>query len=233
VIEFIKRAIRKLVFNNPTLSYSQAGEDVVVMHLLNDIGIKQIKYLDIGANKPTFGSNTYLFYSRGNTGVLVEADPSLIPRLKSYRKRDEILNIGVAVSEEKELEFYIFNEPGANTFNKEEALKRDQQGLHKIVDTIKVPLISINELIKNNFKTYPDFMSIDIEGLDLEVLKSLDIVKYPIPIICVETCQYSTNHIRPKDLSIGEFMKSIGYFAYGDTYINTIFVNENWFKSKL
>jgi FkbM family methyltransferase len=233
VIELIKRAIRKLVFNNPTLSYSQAGEDVVVMHLLNDIGIKQIKYLDIGANKPTFGSNTYLFYSRGNTGVLVEADPSLIPRLKSYRKRDEILNIGVAVSEEKELEFYIFNEPGANTFNKEEALKRDQQGLHKIVDTIKVPLISINELIKNNFKTYPDFMSIDIEGLDLEVLKSLDIAKYPIPIICVETCQYSTNHIRPKDLSIGEFMKSIGYFAYGDTYINTIFVNENWFKSKL
>ncbi len=233
MIDFIKRAIRKLVFNNPTLSYSQAGEDVVVMHLLNDIGIKQIKYLDIGANKPTFGSNTYLFYSRGNTGVLVEADPSLIPRLKSYRKRDEILNIGVAVSEEKELEFYIFNEPGANTFNKEEALKRDQQGLHKIVDTIKVPLISINELIKNNFKTYPDFMSIDIEGLDLEVLKSLDIVKYPIPIICVETCQYSTNHIRPKDLSIGEFMKSIGYFAYGDTYINTIFVNENWFKSKL
>ena len=233
MIDFIKRAIRKLVFNNPTLSYSQAGEDVVVMHLLNDIGIKQIKYLDIGANKPTFGSNTYLFYSRGNTGVLVEADPSLIPRLKSYRKRDEILNIGVAVSEEKELEFYIFNEPGANTFNKEEALKRDQQGLHKIVDTIKVPLISINELIKNNFKTYPDFMSIDIEGLDLEVLKSLDIVKYPIPIICVETCQYSTNHIRPKDLSIGEFMKSIGYFAYGDTYINTIFVNENWFKSKM
>ncbi len=233
MIEFIKRAIRKLVFNNPTLSYSQAGEDVVVMHLLNDIGIKQIKYLDIGANKPTFGSNTYLFYSRGNTGVLVEADPSLIPRLKSYRKRDEILNIGVAVSEEKELEFYIFNEPGANTFNKEEALKRDQQGLHKIVDTIKVPLISINELIKNNFKTYPDFMSIDIEGLDLEVLKSLDIAKYPIPIICVETCQYSTNHIRPKDLSIGEFMKSIGYFAYGDTYINTIFVNENWFKSKM
>lgn len=164
---------------------------------------------------------------------MVEADPSLIPRLKSYRKRDEILNIGVAVSEEKELEFYIFNEPGANTFNKEEALKRDQQGLHKIVETIKVPLISINELIKNNFKTYPDFMSIDIEGLDLEVLKSLDIVKYPIPIICVETCQYSTNHIRPKDLSIGEFMKSIGYFAYGDTYINTIFVNENWFKSKM
>jgi len=88
VIDFIKRAIRKLVFNNPTLSYSQAGEDVVVMHLLNDIGIKQIKYLDIGANKPTFGSNTYLFYSRGNTGVLVEADPSLIPRLKIYRKRD-------------------------------------------------------------------------------------------------------------------------------------------------
>lgn len=233
MIEIIKRVIRKLVFNNPTLSYSQAGEDVLIFYLLSDIGIRNIKYLDIGANKPINGNNTYLFYTKGNNGVLVEADPSLIPSLKNHRKRDKVLNIGVAVSEEKEMEFYKFNEPAINTFNKEEALKRDKQGLHKIVSTVKIPLISINELIKNNFESYPDFISIDIEGLDLEVLKSIDIKKYPIPIICVETCQYSTNHIRPKDLSIGEFMKSIGYFAYGDTYINTIFVNENWFKSKL
>lgn len=87
MIEIIKRVIRKLVFNNPTLSYSQAGEDVLIFYLLSDIGIRNIKYLDIGANKPINGNNTYLFYTKGNSGVLVEADPSLIPSLKNHRKK--------------------------------------------------------------------------------------------------------------------------------------------------
>ena len=75
-------------------------------------------------------------------------------------------------------------------------------------------------------------LSLDIEGLDLEVLKSLDFEKYPIPVICVETCTYSENHIRPKDKTILEFVMSKGYEVYADTYINTIFVNKAWFYKK-
>ncbi len=80
--------------------------------------------------------------------------------------------------------------------------------------------------IASNFKSYPDLLSIDIEGLDYEVLKSLNYDKYPIPIICAETCTYSETHIKPKNKLIAELMLSKGYMIYADTYVNTIFVNE-------
>ena len=114
-----------------------------------------------------------------------------------------------------------------------EAEKRETSGTYKIKEVVKVPLVTINQIIKENFPAYPDFLSIDIEGLDLEVLKSLDFNKYPIPVICIETCVYSENHIRPKDLTIAEFIIPKGYEVYADTYINTIFVKTDWFyKSK-
>ena len=90
-------------------------------------------------------------------------------------------------------------------------------------------MVNINTLIAENFDDYPDLLSIDIEGLDLAVLKSLDYEKYPLPVICVETCTYSENHIRPKDPTIADFLSGKGYEVYADTYINTIFVNKKWF----
>jgi hypothetical protein len=102
-------------------------------------------------------------------------------------------------------------------------------GTFKLNEVVKVPLISINKIIKENFESFPDFLSIDIEGLDLDVLKSLDFNHYPIPVICVETCKYSENHIRPKDHSISDFLLTKGYEVYADTYINTIFVYKKWF----
>ena len=65
--------------------------------------------------------------------------------------------------------------------------------------------------------------------MDLLVLQSLNFDEYPIPVICAETCTYSENYIKPKDLRISEFMRGKGYFVYADTYINTIFVNSKWF----
>jgi hypothetical protein len=89
--------------------------------------------------------------------------------------------------------------------------------------------VNINDIIAEHFATRPDLLSLDIEGLDLSVLKTLNFDRYPIPIVCVETCMYSEDHIRPKDVTIESFMRSKGYETYADTYINTIFVNHAWF----
>jgi FkbM family methyltransferase len=159
----------------------------------------------------------------------VEADKTLIDYIKEIRPQDNVINAGVCVSEEVEADFYIFDIKGLNTFSKDEAEKRQESGTFKINDVVKVPLISINKIIKENFDSFPDFLSIDIEGLDLDVLKSLDLNHYPIPVICVETCMFSQNHIRPKDPAIAAFLISKGYEIYADTYINTIFVNKEWF----
>lgn len=217
-------------FKNPSYScYSQAGEDRVIYFLFCDKGIdiSKMSYLDVGTNFPDDCNNTYLFYTMGARGVCVEADETLIEKIKTIRSEDKTLNIGVSANNSTEADFYIFEISGHNTFDQEEAAKKAKFG--DIIKTAKVPLININELIKDTFEKYPDFLSLDIEGLDLDVLKSLDFAKYPIPVICVETCEFSMTHIRPKFNGIKDYMLTQNYEIYADTYINTIFVNKDWF----
>lgn len=82
--------------------------------------------MDIGANLPISGNNTYLFYENGSSGVCVEADPSLIDDLIKTRKRDKCLNVGVTFDERKEADFYVFTLAGLNTLDKEEAEYRQK-----------------------------------------------------------------------------------------------------------
>ena len=229
MIKRIIALLKKIKFNYTQTSYSQAGEDAIIRYLFNDYGKQTIKYLDLGTNTPDYCNNTYWFYKHKSRGVCVEADSSLIDKIKKIRPGDKVINAGVSVSIRGKADFYIFNESAINTFNKQEADERASSGRYKLVKVNQVELININDIIKNNFSTYPDFLSIDIEGLDLEVLRSLNYEKFPIPVICVETCNYSENHIRPKEKLISEFMLTQGYEIYADTYLNTIFVNKNWF----
>lgn len=234
MINIFKKAIRKVysLVSSPyhRKSYSQAGEDAIIDFLFSSIGYTELTYLDLGTNNPSWSNNTYLFYEKGFKGVLVEADKTIIPLIKKIRPRDKTLNLGVSFNDEKEADFYIFNAKALNTFSKDDAEHRQRVGDHKILDIVKVPLETINEIIFKNFDTYPDLISIDIEGLDLDVLNTLDFDKYPVPVICAETCTYSENHIKFKNNSIKDLMHTKGYFVYADTYINTIFVNENWFN---
>ncbi len=237
MLSTVKKLIKAIVFSlvppsHIPASYSQAGEDAILRFLFSDKKINKISYLDIGTHTPDHGNNTYIFYKDGSSGVCVEADMTVIPQIKRIRPKDTVLNMGVSISEATTADFYIFECHAMNTFNKEEAEKRALSGAFKIIKTVKVPLITINTLIKENFKRYPDLLSLDIEGLDLSVLQTLDFSSYPIPVICVETCTYSENHIRPKDHSIAEFLCSKGYEIYADTYINTIFVSKDWFYTK-
>jgi FkbM family methyltransferase len=229
--DFSKKIIFRFINPPWNTSYGQAGEDAVIDFLFSEIRLTTPSYLELGVHTPDTGNNTYRFYRRGSRGVLVEADKTLIPTIKEKRPHDTILNIGVGISNEAEADFYIFDVQGLNTFSKEEAYKRNE-GKYKIKEIVKVPLVSINRIIGQNFKTFPDFLSIDIEGLDLAVLKTLDFQRFPVPVICAETCEYSENHIKPKDKSIENFMLSNGYFVYADTYLNTFFVNEKWFYSQ-
>lgn len=210
--------------------FSQAGEDVIVSYLFKSVNKKQVSYLDIGANDPIAGSNTYLFYGKNNKGVCVEANPKLAKAICFYRPKDVCLNIAISTAEEQVLDFYVFDSHGLSTLSREEALSREKFGSFKIKEIIKIRSQRINTVIAENFESYPDFLSIDIEGLDLDVLQSLDFNLYPIPAICVETVSYAENHLRQKDYSIEEFLLQKGYFKYADTFINTLFVNEKWYR---
>lgn len=206
-------------------SYAQSGEDIIINFLFkNLLNIKTPSYLDIGAHHGSFLSNTYLLYKNGSRGVLVEPDPILFKKLQKSRKKDICLNVGVGVSILKEADFYIFNHSVLNTFLKEEVEVYDKS--IKLEKIIKVPLININEIIEKNFKTCPDFISIDTEGLDFEILKSLNFDKYRPKVFCIETLSHNS---RFKNIVITDFLNNLSYILYGDTYLNSIYVDKNLF----
>ena len=90
---------------------------------------------------------------------------------------------------------------------------------------MRVPSKTINELISENFSSCPEIIAIDIEGVDLDVLRTFDFDKYRPIVFCVETIRYSENHVKEKITEIFEFMEQHDYFVYADTYINTLFVD--------
>jgi FkbM family methyltransferase len=206
-------------------SYAQCGEEVIVSDLFKFLNISMPTYLDIGAYLPVFGNNTYLFYRRGSRGVLVEPNVDLVPELRSTRPGDVVLNVGVGVTEERSADYYCLSIPQMNTFCKEEAerLARNPEAGLRIRRVAKVPLIPINKLLNEHFPGGgPDFLSIDIESLDLAVLKSIDYQAHRPKVICTETVVPLGIAMEPETT---RFLESRGYAVRGMTFPNTIFLD--------
>ena len=213
-------------------SYSQTGEDIIVEYLFESLKIKKPTYLEIGTNQPKICNNTYNFYLKGCKGVCIEPDFDMYKVIKKARPKDTVLNVGIGLNIEDRAEFYLF--PGLlngwSTFSKEEAnLRKVDSGIDYQIK--HVPLKNINEIINSNFDSYPNFISLDVEGLDLEILESLNFDKYKPEVICVETITFGyLNNTETKINSINEFMISKGYAVYADTHINTIFCRKELFN---
>ncbi|MDA9281291.1 FkbM family methyltransferase [Pseudomonadales bacterium] len=236
----ILRSLRKTVsdiLSNPNKfrkrSYSQFGEDLQIQMLLRSMKIEPISYLDIGANHPYALSNTYLLYEDGARGVCIEPDKSVYQTLKSKRPNDICLNVGIGVGTAREADFYLMSTDVLNTFSREEAERISETGTYHIKQVVSVPILPINEILASHFPNEPDFVSLDVEGLDFDILQSWDFSKYRPAVFCIETLTYAEDNSERKLTHIIEFMQSNGYQVYSDTYCNTIFVEvKKWKKSK-
>lgn len=213
-------------------SYSQCGEDLIMDFVLkNCLHINNPTYLDIGANDPYSINNTAYFYEQKLYGVCIEPDPILYKKLLKQRPKDKCLNIGVGSRSNSEASFFLMHPNTLNTFSESEAKRYEQIADHKIVEKIQVPIISINELLEKEFEKLPNIINIDTEGLDHEILNSLNFELYRPELFCIETLSYDTQNMQNKNQDIIELMESKRYFAYADTYINTIFVDKDKFYS--
>lgn len=215
------------------LSYSQCGEDLILEHILcKYLYVERPTYLDLGAHHPTYLSNTYRFYRKGGRGVCVEPDPILFSPLREARPGDVCLNVGVGASDAGAADFYVMSSRTLNTFSRHEAERYQSYGTHRIEEVVKVPLMSVNTILEKHFALCPDFVSLDVEGLDFEILKSFDFSKFRPPALCVETLTYTEDNTEEKKGDILNLMTSRGYFVYADTYINTIFVEEEAWRRR-
>jgi FkbM family methyltransferase len=227
VFDISLRLAGKIAASNfSRLSFSQCGEDMIVDFIFHAVGVKKPSYLDIGAHHPKQFSNTFYFYLKGCKGVSVEPDPSLHAALDYARPRDNNLKFGVASVEHFGRPFFVMSTPTLNTFSEIEAKRYEATGKHHIARVENVPVVTVERIFHDYFDgQVPDFMSVDVEGLDYEIISSIDFNLYRPLVICVETLTFSENRTETKLTEIAEFLAKFGYREYADTYVNTIFVD--------
>lgn len=172
-----KNYVRELwrVYSNKysVTSYAQEGEDLVLKRIFGDK--KDGFYVDVGAHHPFRFSNTYLFYKNGWHGINIDAMPGSMRLFSKFRSRD--VNLEDAVSDvHQELTYYVFNELALNSFDKALSLERLKNQRYKIQKEIKINTVTLDSIIKKNISIGQkiDFLSVDVEGYDLNVLRSND-----------------------------------------------------------
>lgn len=229
---FLKKVIgigppNDIATTHQKISWSQSGEDIIIEYLFRLRNILKPSCLDIGAYHPTALNNTYKFFLKGSKIVNIDANPAAIQRFASVRSRDVNLNVGVG-AEKGEFNFYIMEEDSLNTFSEEEKISLEKMG-HKLKEQKIITVLPLNEILKTYFENKaPDLVSIDAEGVDFEIVKSLDYKQYSPKVICVETINYTPDGTGSKRTDLCNFIEEAGYFEYANTNINSIFVNKAW-----
>jgi len=186
--------------------------------------VSQPSYVDIGAADPVRGSNTYLLYCTGGRGVLVEPNPAYVEKLKQRRPEDVVVAAGVGIGAAREADYYVIRDhPPLNTFSPEVVADlRVELGGDPVERVVKMPLVPVNEVIATHLGKPPDLLSVDVEGLDLPILRTLDFARWRPGAIIAET-------IRPGSPGVNRelvaFVVSRRYVVRGGSPVNTIFVD--------
>ncbi len=197
-------------------SYSQEGEDIILRRIFENKN--KGFYIDVGAHHPERFSNTFIFYKKGWHGINIDAMPGSMKLFNKLRPRD--INIEKAISNKEEfLTYYIYNELAINTLNKKLAEKKDITNNYFIKNRIIIKTERLEKILDENIseKKEIDFLSIDVEGLDFEVLKSNNFDKYKPKIILMEMISWLNNND-----DIYRYMEKKGYIFFAKT-VNTVF----------
>ena len=216
--------LRKLGQNSDY--FSEAGQDLLVKeNFFKDQ--KSGFFLEIGAFNGIEGSNCYHFEKFMNwQGIAVEASPLQFEKLKKNRNC-ELINAALA-SENKQVEFFEIVEgftqmSGINNINFQNSLERIKKNSNSKINKIKIESKTFNKLIPND--QIIDLISIDIEGNEFEVLKSIDFNEYQIKVIILE------NNI-PNEFSYLEFFLENNFGYFDRVGMDEIYYNKKFFNLK-
>jgi FkbM family methyltransferase len=154
-------------------------------------------YIEVGSNHPVLYSNTFKLYLEGWKGILIDGNPDLIALSRRIRSSDICLN-EIISDQSGEVEFSLTpdslyshirtGEEISDAGSREKILKKQTKTLTAILDRY----LEQGQVI--------DLLSIDTEGHDLAVLKSLDLVKYKPGFIVIEDLGLMQNEIPDKEI---------------------------------
>lgn len=159
-------------------SYAQHGDDLAVLNIFKRLGIERPSYLDVGAYNPFDLSNTALLYERGSRGINVEPNEALFSEFVKARPDDTNLCVGVAPVNGRMAFHHVAADPGRFTFDVATATTLG------IVRSIELPVLTLNAIVEHHAGgQWPDLLSLDIEGLDIDCLRTAEFGAGPKVVI--------------------------------------------------
>jgi FkbM family methyltransferase len=198
-------------------TYSQLNQDVDVIQFYKN---KENGYfIEIGANDGINLSNSYLLEKNYNwKGICVEPIPDIFNKLKNNRPNSICVNKAIYSYSDIILKFNIASCDLLSGIVEHINCHKSSLNNGKIID---VQTISMNDLLdNNNAPNFIDYLSIDTEGSEFEILKTIDYDKYTFGIIHVEH-----NYVEPQRTNMKEFLLSKNYVykrenKWDDEYIH-------------
>lgn len=200
------------------ISYAQNHEDVV---LARGFPAPSGFYIDVGAGSPEIHSVTKHFYDRGWHGVNVEPLPRWHRELEKARPRDINLAFGLAAAP-GELEFFDVSADAAeeSTFSAEVADRLRERGFQLKVTTVAVTTLAA--VCDEHAEGAIDFLKIDVEGLELEVLRGGDWTRFRPAVVVVESTEPGSGKLA--ETGVLEFMTDMRYLPVLFDGLNTFYV---------
>lgn len=197
----------KLLRRGAVIHFSQEGEDILLERMFG--GTPNGYFVDIGAHHPIRFSNTYWAYRKGWTGLNVDAAPGTAELFNERRPKDTTVEVGVS-DREGELEFYIFDEQALNTMSNSRKQKLSESP-YSLARTVKVPITTLSKLLDEYVPPGQviDYMSIDIEGHEIQALAGNNWEKYKPRALVVEALEHTADTLH--DAPAVVFLKTIGY----------------------
>jgi FkbM family methyltransferase len=190
------------------LSHAQAGEDMVVRRLLQDRPVGT--YVDIGAYHPVLLSNTYYFYQLGWRGLNVDVRPSVIELCDVLRPRDTNVVAAVSDCDGRDVTVYEFDPAALTTLSADTAALYQRRGNGRLVREFSTHTVTINQLLeRHGMGPGIDLLSVDVEGLDEVVLRSLDWTRFRPSVVCFELNDVPFEHVAEAPLVA--FVRAQGY----------------------
>jgi FkbM family methyltransferase len=210
-------------------TYGQYNEDIIVDSLLrahlsrSGRSMDSVRYVEIGGNHPVQTSSSYLFYrAYGARGVICEANPRLAKILSDHRPEDVVVNCAISTSPDKTVSLYVANGHELSSLNKDHIDGFAWAGdLSKVKEVIDVENMNINDFLHKYSSSHIDYLSIDIEGLDFDVLSAIDFNIFCPGII---QCEHEGQAQKFNDL-----LTPHGYVAVAITDGNMLFVDRTLF----
>ena len=220
-IHILKAFFRFFTKRGSNISFSQNGEDAVVCALLRNV--ENGVYVDVGAYHPFLYSNTYALYRKGWKGVVVDPNKMMNILYKIFRRRDTFVNLGVG-SKKIPQTYFMFSDGAYNTFDENVSVERKKMKHLSFLESIPVHVSPLSEIIKHSKLPRIDFLNIDVEGMDMDVLLSHDWVVRP-RVIAVEDHKFSFSD--PAQSTIYCFLTKKDYRLSSVTAFTLIFEDVN------